>query len=395
MARQSAPHRSRTHVTISTAVLRHSLVLLLSLGLHVRVLALTPINQGNIKTAADLWVASPDTAAATYGAIASWDTSAVACMFELFKSETTFNSNIGAWNVASVSNMASMFFDNQNFNQPIGPWNVASVTTISSMFNSAWVFVQDLGAWNVARVRNMGLTFVASDFNANIGSWNVASVTTMSSTFWDGNGGSSFFNQNLGAWNVASVSDMNMMFSKATKFNQDLSRWNVLRVTNLANMFQSANALSTCNKGAMYNLWGATLRAANPAWSGVTPQVTSALPVNTAPSQASIVTLAGLNFASTDQTPSSYLAAARQSYTPAPLRPTQLCARIHAHARARTHTPTQTYALAVCARTWTDAMPAVWDRSVGRASQDHQLDQCHLVDTLRRCLDQLCYRSAA
>jgi hypothetical protein len=172
----------------------------------------------------------------------------------------------------------------------------------------------------------------------------------MSSTFWDGNGGSSFFNQNLGAWNVASVSDMNMMFSKATKFNQDLSRWNVLRVTNLANMFQSANALSTCNKGAMYNLWGATLRAANPAWSGVTPQVTSALPVNTAPSQASIVTLAGLNFASTDQTPSSYLAAARQSYTPAPLRPTQLCARIHAHARARAHTHTHKPTLSRCVR---------------------------------------------
>jgi surface protein len=41
----------------------------------------------------------------------------------------------------------------------------------------------------------------------------------------------------------------------------------VLRVSNLVSAFDSAGALSSCNKGAIYRLWGATLRAAYPTWS--------------------------------------------------------------------------------------------------------------------------------
>ena len=58
------------------------------------------------------------------------------------------------------------------------------------------------------------------------------------------------------------------MFSSAKAFNQNLASWNVLRVTTLSSAFDSASALSSCNKGAIYRLWGATLRAAYPAWSG-------------------------------------------------------------------------------------------------------------------------------
>ncbi len=58
------------------------------------------------------------------------------------------------------------------------------------------------------------------------------------------------------------------MFSAASAFNQNLASWNVLRGTTLASAFDSASALSSCNKGSIYRLWGATLRAAYPAWSG-------------------------------------------------------------------------------------------------------------------------------
>ena len=41
----------------------------------------------------------------------------------------------------------------------------------------------------------------------------------------------------------------------------------MLSVSNLVSTFDSASALSSCNKGAIYRLWGATLRAAYPTWS--------------------------------------------------------------------------------------------------------------------------------
>ncbi len=40
-------------------------------------------------------------------------------------------------------------------------------------------------------------------------------------------------------------------------------------MSSLALAFDSTTALSSCNKGAIYRLWGATLRAAYPTWSGM------------------------------------------------------------------------------------------------------------------------------
>jgi hypothetical protein len=42
----------------------------------------------------------------------------------------------------------------------------------------------------------------------------------------------------------------------------------VLSATTLTSTFDSASVLSSCNKGAIYRLWGATLRTAYPTWSG-------------------------------------------------------------------------------------------------------------------------------
>ncbi len=82
-------------------------VLLLFLPAHVA--AQTAITNGNIGTAATLWLTNPTTATTTYGPIADWNTAAVTTMANLFYPSNTawpaFNGDISKWNVASVSNM--------------------------------------------------------------------------------------------------------------------------------------------------------------------------------------------------------------------------------------------------------------------------------------------------
>ena len=46
------------------------------------VMALTPITDSNINTAADQWVSKEATARSTYGDISEWDVSAVTTMHE-------------------------------------------------------------------------------------------------------------------------------------------------------------------------------------------------------------------------------------------------------------------------------------------------------------------------
>ncbi len=82
-------------------------VLLLFLPAHVA--AQAAITDTNINTAVTAWLTNPTTAAATYGPIADWDTSAVTSMANLLYpsniARPTFNGDISKWNVASVSNM--------------------------------------------------------------------------------------------------------------------------------------------------------------------------------------------------------------------------------------------------------------------------------------------------
>jgi hypothetical protein len=78
------------------------------------------------------------------------------------------------------------------------------------------------------------------------------------------------FNRNIGAWNTASVSNMCGAFQSTTAFNQDIGSWNVLRTASVTSTFASASGLSACNQRAIYLGWGATLRAAYPAWPACT-----------------------------------------------------------------------------------------------------------------------------
>ena len=80
----------------------------------------------------------------------------------------------------------------------------------------------------------------------------------------------------------------------------------MLSVSNLVAAFDSASALSSCNKGAIYLAWGATLRAAYPTFLS-SASVSSFSPLNTQVSGTATVTVLGANFQCSDLSPSAFL----------------------------------------------------------------------------------------
>jgi hypothetical protein len=152
------------------------------------------------------------------------------------------------------------------------------VTTMDYMLDFATSFNRDVAAWDVARVVNMNSVFsVTMSFNRNIGKWNVASVTNMSNLFTD------------------------------TSFNQNIASWNVERVTTFADAFSSTTALSDCNKMAIYNSWGVTLRTAYPGFGTTSVGVSSFWPLNAQLSGGATITVLGVDFGCADVSPSAYL----------------------------------------------------------------------------------------
>ena len=69
---------------------------------------LTPITNGNIKSAVSEWTTNSTAATAKYGDIGGWNVAAVASMGNLFYTKRGFNADLGRWNVASVIDMATV-----------------------------------------------------------------------------------------------------------------------------------------------------------------------------------------------------------------------------------------------------------------------------------------------
>ena len=197
-------------------------------------------------------------------------TTFVTDMSELFRDNTSFNSDISFWDTSSVTNMDGMFYDSRAFNQDIGSWDTSSVTNMGGMFAYATAFNQNIGSWDISNVTTtQNIFFAAISFNQNIGSWDTAAVTGMNGMF-DGatsfnNGGNSninnwdtsnvtamggmfayakAFNQDIGSWDTAAVTNMNGMFNQATSFNQDIGNWDTSNVTNMVNMFAYTSAFN-------------------------------------------------------------------------------------------------------------------------------------------------------
>jgi surface protein len=104
----------------------------------------TPLTDGTIKAAAQLWVSNESSANATYGAVDTWDVSEVTslenvwCGYDAdqcgleYEAMRKFNGDLSKWNVAKVNNMASTFEQAGKFNGDISDWNwnVSQVTTM-------------------------------------------------------------------------------------------------------------------------------------------------------------------------------------------------------------------------------------------------------------------------
>ena len=118
-----------------------------------------------------------------------------------------------------VNNMSELFKDNSSFNSDINFWDTSSVTTMNSIFENATAFNQDIGNWDTSSVTDMvGMFYEASSFNQDIGSWDTSKVTRMERMFW----AAEAFNQDLSGWCVSNISSEPTGFatSSLTNFNK-------------------------------------------------------------------------------------------------------------------------------------------------------------------------------
>ena len=83
-------------------------------------------------------------------------------MSELFKDNSSFNSDINFWDTSSVTDMSSMFYEASSFNQDIGSWDTSKVTSMERMFWSAEAFNQDLSGWCVTNISSEPAGFATS-----------------------------------------------------------------------------------------------------------------------------------------------------------------------------------------------------------------------------------------
>ena len=108
----------------------------------------TPDHDGGIYTASDAWCRDPAAAKARYGPIASWDTSGLTNMNDLFYYNRDFNEDISRWNVSNVVDMNSTFLGAQGFNGDLSNWDVGQVRSMAGTFCNATSFDRQLGgAW--------------------------------------------------------------------------------------------------------------------------------------------------------------------------------------------------------------------------------------------------------
>ena len=139
-----------------------------------------------------------------------------------------------------VNNMSELFKDNSSFNSDINFWDTSNVTTMNSIFENATAFNQDIGNWDTSSVTDMaGMFYEASSFNQDIGNWNTSSVTDMVGMFYE----ASSFNQDIGSWDTSKVTGMERMFWAAEAFNQDLSGWCVSNISSEPAGFATSSTL--------------------------------------------------------------------------------------------------------------------------------------------------------
>ena len=203
-------------------------------------LLLTSLTTSNINAAVAAWITDSANAAATYGNILEWDTSAVTSLYETFYKASTFNENIGSWDTVAVTSLYCTFREASAFNQDLGGWDISAVSTLQATFRES-AFNQDIGMWNTGAVTSLASTFYAATaFDQNISEWDTAAVNTLSHTFVDAH----VFNQDIGGWDTSAVSTLYATFARAYEFNQDIGAWDTSLATTLRATFSGATAFN-------------------------------------------------------------------------------------------------------------------------------------------------------
>ena len=101
-----------------------------------------PADKATLQAALVNWDSDETAAATTYGAVASWDVTAIADFSSLLGNRDNFNEPLAGWDTSGVTTMNSMFHHADGvsgFNQPLA-FDTNLVTDMGSMFNKAFGF---------------------------------------------------------------------------------------------------------------------------------------------------------------------------------------------------------------------------------------------------------------
>eukprot|EP01046_Picozoa_sp_COSAG06_P059442 COSAG06_NODE_12296_length_1398_cov_2.313318_1_plen_205_part_10 len=128
----------------------------------------------------------------------------------------------------------------------VGTWDISAVTSLAgSAWNSGFFggsFQGDLSGWSTGQITTMFATFSqCASFTSDLSAWQVGQVTTMQHMFY----GATSFTSDLSGWNVGQVTNMAYMFGGATSFTSDLSAWQVGQVTTMQHMFYGATSFTS------------------------------------------------------------------------------------------------------------------------------------------------------
>ena len=105
--------------------------------------------EGGIYTAVKAWCVGRDAAKDQYGPIASWNTSEVTNMYQLFYNKAGFNEDISRWDVSNVTDLSYTFCKATSFNGDLSRWDVRQDTEMGHAFFGATSFNRQLGgAWS-------------------------------------------------------------------------------------------------------------------------------------------------------------------------------------------------------------------------------------------------------
>ncbi len=157
------------------------------------------------------------------------------------------NIDTASWDTSKVIDMSEMFRNDASLtNLNVSRWDTSKVVDMSEMFDWCIVLKKlDVDNWDTSNVEDMYRMF-ASDFtltNLDLSRWNTSNVTNMRQMFCND---LSLTNLDVSRWNTSNVTNMGWMFIWCINLTKlDLSRWNTNNVEDMSRMFYQCDSLET------------------------------------------------------------------------------------------------------------------------------------------------------